>query len=63
MDLQARAKDMPPEPIAVAPTEQGADDVEHFIVCLECGQGFDRRNVAHVLYHGEPGHDPFFVES
>lgn len=37
-------------------------DAENFVVCLECGQGYDKRNLAHALYHAEPDHDPFVVE-
>lgn len=33
-------------------------DAEHLVVCLECGQAYDRRRVALVLHHAEPGHDP-----
>lgn len=35
---------------------------EDFVVCLECGQAYDRTRLPHALYHAEPDHDPFFVE-
>jgi len=31
---------------------------DHFMLCPECGQAFDMRNLGEVLHHHEPGHDP-----
>ena len=64
VDTTQTVQDAPPEPvIALRAEPRDPGDAEHFVVCMECGQGFDRRNLAHALYHAEPDHDPFFVES
>jgi hypothetical protein len=64
MDTAQRLEVTRPNPVLAAPAEvQEPADTEHFVVCMECGQGYDKRNLAHALYHAEPDHDPFFVES
>lgn len=35
-----------------------ADESEHFIVCGDCGQAIDCRNLGDVFHHEEPGHKP-----
>lgn len=35
-----------------------ADEVDHFEVCPECGQAFDRRDLELVMHHYQPGHKP-----
>jgi hypothetical protein len=35
-----------------------ADEAEHFYVCEACGQAVDRRDLAAVFHHEEPGHEP-----
>lgn len=35
-----------------------ANEVEHFMVCEDWGQSYDRRSLGDVLYHVEPGHKP-----
>ena len=63
MDTAQRLEDPRPAPIlAVRAEVREHDDAEHFVVCMECGQGYDKRNLSHALYHAEPDHDPFFVE-
>lgn len=63
MDIAQRFETPRPAPILAADEAHESGDAEHFVVCMECGQGYDRRNLSHALYHAEPDHDPFFVES
>lgn len=34
------------------------DEADHFMVCGDCGQSFDMRDLGQVLYHAEAGHKP-----
>ena len=34
------------------------NEADHFIVCAECGQAIDCRNLGDVFHHEEPGHKP-----
>ena len=36
-------------------------DVEHFVVCPECGQIFDSRDEAQVRHHTEALHEPLLT--
>lgn len=64
MDTTQRLEEPRIAPSFAVRADARADgDAEHFVVCMECGQGYDRRNLSHALYHAEPDHDPFFVES
>ena len=33
-------------------------EADNFQVCPGCGQAFDRRELAQVPYHDQPGHPP-----
>lgn len=33
----------------------------HFYACLSCGQPVDKRDLAAVFHHEEPGHEPLPV--
>jgi hypothetical protein len=35
-----------------------ADESEHFMICPECGQAIDRRDLAQVFEHADIGHKP-----
>ena len=64
MDTAQRLEVTRPSPVLASPAEARVPaGIEHFVVCMECGQGYDNRNLPHALYHAEPDHDPFFVES
>lgn len=64
METAPRLWDLRPTPVVAVRAEvRDAGDAEHFVVCLECGRGYDKRNLSHALYHAEPAHDPFFVET
>ena len=63
MDTLRTALEIPAHrPVVLDDASRDPADAEHYVVCLECGQSFDRRNLAHALYHAEPNHDPFVVE-
>ncbi|MER9652483.1 hypothetical protein NKJ26_03060 [Mesorhizobium sp. M0152] len=34
------------------------DEIEHFMICPVCGQEIDMRNLAEVLHHDNPHHEP-----
>jgi hypothetical protein len=34
------------------------NELDHFMVCPECGQAFDMRRLGDALHHNEPGHKP-----
>lgn len=33
------------------------DELHHFVLCPECAQAIDLRDLDQVLHHGDPGHD------
>lgn len=35
-----------------------ADEAEHFYVCPVCRQAFDQRDLAQVIHHAQPVHEP-----
>lgn len=35
-----------------------ANEVEHFYICLACGQAVDKRDLGEVFHHEMPGHEP-----
>lgn len=39
------------------------DEAKHFIVCAECGQAIDCRNLGDVFHHEDPGHEPIGAPS
>jgi hypothetical protein len=39
------------------PPEQMCE-ADHFMLCEECGQAFDKRDLGQVFHHNEPGHKP-----
>lgn len=39
-----------------------AREAEHFMICPECGQAFDMRNLAEVFHHEQPDHQPLTRE-
>lgn len=38
------------------------DEARHFYGCKACGQPVDKRDLAAVFHHEEPGHKPLPVE-
>lgn len=38
------------------------DEAEHWMVCPECQQAFDMRDLAAALHHNEPGHERIGVQ-
>ena len=38
------------------------DEVQHFMLCPECGQAVDCRKLGDVLHHDEPGHERLTVQ-
>ncbi len=35
-----------------------ADESEHYLTCRACGQAFDMRDLAQMIYHEQPDHKP-----
>jgi bifunctional non-homologous end joining protein LigD len=42
--------------------EPDAGEIGHFYLCKACRQLVDKRDLAAVLHHEEPGHDPLPAE-
>jgi len=40
------------------PLHPVTDERDHFYVCAECGEAVDRRDLAQVIHHEQPGHEP-----
>ncbi|HWK66112.1 MAG TPA: hypothetical protein VNS34_14310 [Rhizobiaceae bacterium] len=38
------------------------DEMEYFEHCPSCGQDFDARDLAQVVHHNTPGHEPLSEE-
>lgn len=38
------------------------DELAHFILCPACQQAIDKRDLAAVLHHHQPGHEPLAAE-
>lgn len=45
-------------PVGQLVGEQPDDEAEHFVVCPDCGQAFDMRDLDEVLHHTREGHGP-----
>jgi hypothetical protein len=42
--------------------EPAAGEIGHFYLCKACGQPVDKRDLAAVFHHEEPGHEPLPTE-
>jgi hypothetical protein len=62
MDHMNVSKHMYGKLIEIAPGvfegSEPLDEAEHFYVCTHCGQAVHMRQLADVLYHDAPGHEP-----
>lgn len=44
--------------IGIFEGQEPEDEADHFMVCPDCGQAFDCRNLGEVMHHSEDGHEP-----